>query len=72
MESVDRGAMAKALYPALRAASGLSARGIANVIAASAEGYAFPTNLDRDPPITRPAEQCRQVFERPSGDRSWG
>jgi ectoine hydroxylase-related dioxygenase (phytanoyl-CoA dioxygenase family) len=48
MESVDRLKMAKALYPAL---ARLSGRARANAIAASAEGYAFPTNLDRDPPI---------------------
>jgi ectoine hydroxylase-related dioxygenase (phytanoyl-CoA dioxygenase family) len=62
MESVDRGAMAKALYPALRAASDLSAQGIANVIAASAEGYAFPTNLDRDPPIGGLAPQTQAAL----------
>jgi ectoine hydroxylase-related dioxygenase (phytanoyl-CoA dioxygenase family) len=48
METVDRVAMGKALYPAL---AGLSGRARANAIAACAEGYAFPTNLDRDPPI---------------------
>jgi ectoine hydroxylase-related dioxygenase (phytanoyl-CoA dioxygenase family) len=48
MESVDRVKMSKALYPALRELSG---RARANAIAASAEGYAFPTNLDRDPPL---------------------
>ena len=48
MESVDRLKMNKALYPTLAALSG---RARANVIAASAEGYAFPTNLDRDPPV---------------------
>ena len=32
-------------------ASDLSWREKLNVIAASAEGYAFPTNLDRDPPV---------------------
>ncbi|MBO0664419.1 phytanoyl-CoA dioxygenase family protein [Jiella sp. MQZ9-1] len=54
MEAVDRSRMTLALYPALRAASAageLSAAAIANAVAASAEGYAFPTNLDRDPPI---------------------
>ena len=50
MESVDRARMSKALYPLLRATN-MSARERANVIAASAEGYAFPTNLDRDPPL---------------------
>jgi len=59
MESVDRAAMAKALYPALRAASDMSPRAIANVIAASAEGYAFPTNLDRDPPLGGLAPQTQ-------------
>lgn len=54
MESVDRDAMCKAVYPALLAArtSGtLAAPDIANAIAATAEGYAFPTNLDSDPPV---------------------
>ncbi len=48
MESVDRVKMTKALYPAL---ARLSGRARANAIAACAEGYAFPTNLDRDPPL---------------------
>ncbi|MDH4440051.1 MAG: phytanoyl-CoA dioxygenase family protein [Rhizobium sp.] len=54
METVDRDAMSKAVYPALLAArkSGtLTPAEIANAIAATAEGYAFPTNLDRDPPV---------------------
>lgn len=51
MELVHRVKMVKALYPALRAGLTLDPRALANVIAASAEGYAFPTNLDRDPPL---------------------
>jgi ectoine hydroxylase-related dioxygenase (phytanoyl-CoA dioxygenase family) len=50
MESVDRLKMCEALYPVLQAAQ-MTPRAISNVIAASAEGYAFPTNLDRDPPV---------------------
>jgi ectoine hydroxylase-related dioxygenase (phytanoyl-CoA dioxygenase family) len=52
MEAVDRTSMSAAVYPALRAmrAAGTLPQAIANVIAACAEGYAFPTNLDRDPP----------------------
>jgi ectoine hydroxylase-related dioxygenase (phytanoyl-CoA dioxygenase family) len=50
METVDRTAMCKAVYPALLSRS-LSPEATANVIAATAEGYSFPTNLDRDPPI---------------------
>jgi len=54
MESVDRDAMCKAVYPALLAAErtgSLTSAEIANAIAATAEGYAFPTNLDSDPPV---------------------
>lgn len=54
IETVDRTRMVKALYPVLRAAradGSLSADQIANALAASAEGYPFPTNLDRDPPL---------------------
>jgi ectoine hydroxylase-related dioxygenase (phytanoyl-CoA dioxygenase family) len=48
METVNRTAMCAALYPVLQANPGLQT---ANVIAASAEGYPFPTNLDSNPPI---------------------
>jgi ectoine hydroxylase-related dioxygenase (phytanoyl-CoA dioxygenase family) len=47
METVDRTAMAIALYPVLREHPGNADR----VIAAAAEGYAFPTDLDLDQPI---------------------
>ena len=53
MESVDRTAMVSALYPVLarRRAAGADEVALRNVVAASAEGYAFPTNLDRDQPV---------------------
>lgn len=54
METVDRTAMVKALYPVLlaaRADGSLTPAQIACAVAASAEGYPFPTNLDRDPPL---------------------
>jgi ectoine hydroxylase-related dioxygenase (phytanoyl-CoA dioxygenase family) len=53
METVDRARVVEAVHPALLAAraAGMSRREVANVVAASAEGYAFPTNLDRDQPI---------------------
>jgi ectoine hydroxylase-related dioxygenase (phytanoyl-CoA dioxygenase family) len=50
MESIDRTAMCKALFPALLVAD-LTAVQTACAIAACAEGYPFPTNLDKDPPI---------------------
>lgn len=49
MESVNRTRMSRAVFPVLRQrGSGID---VANVIAATAEGYPFPTNLDRNPPI---------------------
>jgi ectoine hydroxylase-related dioxygenase (phytanoyl-CoA dioxygenase family) len=65
MESVDRDAMSLTLYPALQA---LLARGelsqddAEHAIAACAEGYAFPTNLDRDPPIGGLAPEAAQAL----------
>ncbi|MFG2680528.1 phytanoyl-CoA dioxygenase family protein [Streptomyces sp. NPDC048392] len=52
METVDREAVVNAVYPVLlkRRAEGVDARWPAHVIAASAEGYPFPTDLDSDPP----------------------
>jgi ectoine hydroxylase-related dioxygenase (phytanoyl-CoA dioxygenase family) len=52
METVDRTAMSAALLPALRAMreAGATPSQLANVIAACAEGYSFPTNLDIDHP----------------------
>jgi ectoine hydroxylase-related dioxygenase (phytanoyl-CoA dioxygenase family) len=53
METVDREAVVDAVYPVLlkRKAEGVGARWLEQVVAASAEGYPFPTNLDRDPPV---------------------
>ena len=53
MEGIDRDRVVRAVYPALLAAldEGMSPRCAANVVASSAEGYAFPTNLDRDTPV---------------------
>lgn len=50
LERIDRTAMVSALFPALRDL-GLSGEARAATIAATAEGYPFPTNLDTDPPI---------------------
>ncbi len=47
METVDRARMIRALYPVLQDGAGMN---MANVIAATAEGYPFPTNLDSNPP----------------------
>ena len=53
MEALDRTAMVRAVYPSLRAmtAAGRPHRELVNAVVATAEGYAFPTNLDSDQPI---------------------
>jgi ectoine hydroxylase-related dioxygenase (phytanoyl-CoA dioxygenase family) len=53
MEALDRAAMVRAIYPALVAmkAGGRPQRDLENAVVATAEGYAFPTNLDLDQPI---------------------
>jgi ectoine hydroxylase-related dioxygenase (phytanoyl-CoA dioxygenase family) len=53
MEVLDRTAMVRAVYPALRAmkAAGRQRGELLNAVVATAEGYAFPTNLDNDQPI---------------------
>jgi ectoine hydroxylase-related dioxygenase (phytanoyl-CoA dioxygenase family) len=53
METVDREAVVNAVYPVLlrNAEEGAPQEWLDNVIAASAEGYPFPTNLDSDPPV---------------------
>ena len=53
METVDRQLIVEAVYPVLLADKGtrLSDEQVTAVVAAAADGYAFPTNLDRDPPL---------------------
>jgi ectoine hydroxylase-related dioxygenase (phytanoyl-CoA dioxygenase family) len=53
MEAVDRAAMSAAVSPALQdmVDDGASPTAVANVIAACAEGYPFPANLDLDQPV---------------------
>jgi ectoine hydroxylase-related dioxygenase (phytanoyl-CoA dioxygenase family) len=53
MERVDHTAISKALFPVLsrRKAAGASDAFLRRVIAAAADGYAFPTNLDNDQPV---------------------
>jgi ectoine hydroxylase-related dioxygenase (phytanoyl-CoA dioxygenase family) len=68
MESVDRRRIVKAIYPSTLSAIRkglLSDQELYALIAASAEGYSFPTNLDRDPPIGGLAPPSQQdVFRR--------
>jgi len=50
LEVIDRTSMVRSLFPAMRNL-GFTGSARAAAIAAAAEGYPFPTNLDTDPPI---------------------
>jgi ectoine hydroxylase-related dioxygenase (phytanoyl-CoA dioxygenase family) len=69
MEPGDRQRMCLALYPALRAITDPAARDRA--VAACAEGYAFPTNLDHDPPIGGLAPPSQADVLRQALDEQW-
>ncbi|MDH2414036.1 phytanoyl-CoA dioxygenase family protein [Nocardioides sp. CER19] len=61
MEAVDRARISRAVYPSLRARrdAGVADEVLASAVAAAAEGYPFPTNLDLDQPVgglTPPAQ----------------
>jgi ectoine hydroxylase-related dioxygenase (phytanoyl-CoA dioxygenase family) len=74
MESVDRVAMSIALYPALLAAiagGGLDLERAGHAISCCGEGYAFPTNLDTDPPLGGLAPQSGQALMRQALAESW-
>ena len=74
METVDRARMSLALYPMLKrmkADGRLDAGQIANVVAACAEGYAFPTNLDRDPPLGGLAPASQQAMMLQALAENW-
>ncbi|WP_371398979.1 phytanoyl-CoA dioxygenase family protein [Marinovum algicola] len=68
MEAIDRDAMCRSVYPALKALSEAEARA---VIAATAEGYAFPTNLDTDPPIGGNAPETQADVMRRAYADAW-
>lgn len=62
IETVDRARMLSALYPVLLesyTSRSLPTQQLNAVIAASAEGYSFPTNLDSDPPVAGMAPQTQ-------------
>ena len=66
METVNRVAMCEALFSTLvdLDRSGTDEGALRNIVAASAEGYSFPTNLDRDQPVDglAPPSQAELVW----------
>ena len=74
MEAMDRARMSVSLYPVLlqmKGAGSLDATGITNAIAASAEGYSFPTNLDLDPPIGGLAPESQAALMQRALNEGW-
>ena len=74
MEAMDRARMSVSLYPVLqdmKDAGSLDAAGITNAIAASAEGYSFPTNLDLDPPIGGLAPESQAALMQRALNEGW-
>lgn len=73
METVDRESVANAVFPVLRRrrAEGVDQEWLERVIAASAEGYPFPTNLDSDPPVDGMAPPSQADVVRRALDEGW-
>jgi hypothetical protein len=73
MESVDTTAICAAVFPALkaRAAAGPHRGAVRNLIAVAAEGYLFPTNLDRDQPIGGLAPQSQAQLLTQAVEEDW-
>jgi ectoine hydroxylase-related dioxygenase (phytanoyl-CoA dioxygenase family) len=73
MESVDRARMAVAVFPALRErrAAGVPDEALRRAVAACAEGYPFPTNLDRDQPVDGLAPPAQADLLWRAVDEDW-
>lgn len=74
MEAVDRRGMTAALFPALVAlkqGGRMTAAELDAAIAACAEGYSFPTNLDTDPPVGGLAPESQADLLRRAVAEGW-
>ncbi|CAD6552996.1 phytanoyl-CoA dioxygenase family protein [Paraburkholderia metrosideri] len=74
MESLNRARMCAVLYPVLRESlmtSRMTQAEADAVIASCAEGYPFPTNLDRDPPLGGLAPESQQDLFSRALQESW-
>ncbi|MEM9610250.1 MAG: phytanoyl-CoA dioxygenase family protein [Actinomycetota bacterium] len=73
MERVDRTAVVRAIYPALRRRrdAGWSERAVGAALGAAAEGYAFPSDLDNDPPVDGLAPATQADIVRRALDEGW-
>jgi ectoine hydroxylase-related dioxygenase (phytanoyl-CoA dioxygenase family) len=68
MESLDRTAMSCAIFPYLKS---LAPDALRAIIAATADGYPFPTNLDKDPPLGGMAPPSQQALLHKAVAENW-
>lgn len=73
METVDREAVSNAVFPVLlkRKSEGAGEEWLDTVVAACAEGYPFPTNLDSDPPLDGLAPLSQAAVVRRAVREEW-
>lgn len=74
METVDRTRIACEIFPtvySLKSNKQLTDDQALNVVAASAEGYPFPTNLDTDPPVDGLAPESDQILMARALAENW-
>ncbi len=73
METIDRERVVNAIYPSLleMKRDGATSAELGNAIACSAEGYAFPTNLDRDQPKGSDAPPAQSDLVARALDEEW-
>ena len=74
IEIVDRGCMSAALYPVLLTLQKdgvFTPREMDNIVAACAEGYPFPVNLDLDSPLSGMAPPSQQDLLKQALQEEW-
>jgi ectoine hydroxylase-related dioxygenase (phytanoyl-CoA dioxygenase family) len=74
METINNAVMVEAVYPVLLQrinAGTISEREINDTIAAAADGYSFPTNLDSDPPVGGNAPETGQQLMHRALSEKW-
>lgn len=74
IEIVDRARLSRAVYQALldlQSSGALTAREVDAVVAATAEGYPFPANLDIDSPLSGMAPPSQQDILRQALAEGW-
>ena len=72
METVDREAMCRAIYPELlKAKADLSSIELQSILDNTCEGYSFPTNLDTDPPLSGMAPQTQKQLMNLALEKRW-